>query len=91
MPGPPKQTLPFAPGGGGEGVQSSWVPGLAPRGPTLATFKTSPQRESRGPERGSDLPTPHSRKEAELGLALHPDPSFPIEFSAAHGKWLLCG
>ena len=91
MPGPPKQTLSFAPGGGGEGFQSSWVLGLAPRGPTLATFKTSPQRESRGPEMGSDLPTPHSRKEIELGLALHPDPSFPIEFPAVHGKWLLWG
>ena len=52
VPGVPKQTSLFALGRGVEGVQSSQVLGPVLRGPPRATFKTSPQRESRGPETG---------------------------------------
>ena len=52
VPGVPKQTLSFALGRGGEGVQSSQVLGPVLRGPPHATFKTSPHIESRGPEMG---------------------------------------
>lgn len=52
MPGVPKQTSLFALGRGVEGVPSSQLLGPVLRGLPRATFKTSPQRESRGPETG---------------------------------------
>lgn len=52
MPGALKQTSLFALGRSAEGVQSSQVLGPVLRGLPHATFKTSPQRENRGPEIG---------------------------------------
>lgn len=86
MPGVSKQTLSFALGRGGEGVQSSQVLGPVLRGPPHATFKTSPHRESRGPEMGESPAhiTQRERDGARPGIA--PGPQLPGRTLSSSGE-----
>ena len=56
--------------------------------PTLPS-RPAPTEKAEAQRWGSHLPTSHSGKETEPGLELHPALNFPVELSAAQGKWFL--
>lgn len=65
----------------------SW--GRCLEGRPMLPSRPAPTEKAEAQRWGSDLPTSHSGKETEPGLELDPALSFPVELSAAQGKWFL--